>query len=86
MYYFISIIFYKRTFDIILNGAEKIITVSEAEIIFAMKLIWERMKIVCEPSCAVLLAALIKEKNNFSNKKIAIILTGGNVDVKALPF
>ena len=46
MYYFISIIFYKRTFDIILNGAEKIITVSEAEIIFAMKLIWERMKIV----------------------------------------
>jgi threonine dehydratase len=76
----------KRTFDIILNGAEKIITVSEAEIIFAMKLIWERMKIVCEPSCAVPLAALIKEKNNFSNKKIAIILTGGNVDVKALPF
>ena len=76
----------KRTFDIILNGAEKIITVSEAEIIFAMKLIWERMKIVCEPSCAVPLAALIKDKSNFSNKKVAIILTGGNVDVKSLPF
>ncbi len=76
----------RRTFKIILNGADEIITVSEEEIIFAMKLIWERMKIVCEPSCAVPLAALIKEKNKFSNKRIVIILTGGNVDLKSLPF
>ena len=65
----------RRTFKIILNGADEIITVSEEEIIFAMKLIWERMKIVCEPSCAVPLAALIKEKNKFSNIRIVIILT-----------
>jgi threonine dehydratase len=51
-----------------------------------MKLIWERMKIVCEPSCAVPLAALIKEKNKFYDKRVVIILTGGNVDLKSLPF
>ena len=76
----------KRTFEFILSGAKKIITVSEEEIIFAMKLIWERMKIVCEPSCAVPLAALIKEKNKFYDKRVVIILTGGNVDLKSLPF
>jgi len=76
----------KRTFEFILSGAKKIITVSEEEIIYAMKLIWERMKIVCEPSCAVPLAALIKEKNKFYNKRVVIILTGGNVDLKSLPF
>ncbi len=76
----------KRTFNIIVGGAESIITVTEKEIILAMKLIWERMKIVCEPSCAVPLAAVLKEKDLFQNKKIAIILTGGNVDLNNLPF
>ena len=51
-----------------------------------MRLIWERLKIVCEPSCSVPLAALLKEKEIFKNKNVAIILTGGNVDVKKLPF
>ena len=74
------------TFDIILGGAEKIITVSEEEIIFSMKLIWERMKIICEPSCAVPLAAVLKIKKTFKNKNVGIILTGGNVDLKNLPF
>ena len=75
-----------RTFNIILGGAEKIITVSEEEIIFSMKLIWERMKIICEPSCAVPLAAVLKTKKTFKNKNVGIILTGGNVDLKNLPF
>tara|TARA_Y100000748_G_scaffold51161_1_gene39581 strand:+ start:747 stop:1694 length:948 start_codon:yes stop_codon:yes gene_type:complete len=75
-----------KTFDIILGGAEKIITVSEEEIIFSMKLIWERMKIICEPSCAVPLAAVLKTKKTFKNKNVGIILTGGNVDLKNLPF
>ena len=75
-----------KTFDIILGGAEKIITVSEEEIVFSMKLIWERMKIICEPSCAVPLAAVLKTKKTFKNKKVGIILTGGNVDLKNLPF
>ena len=76
----------EKTFNIIVKGAEKIITVSEDEIIFAMKLIWERMKIICEPSCAVPLAAVLKTKQVFKNKNVGIILTGGNVDLKNLPF
>ena len=76
----------EKTFNIIVKGAEKIITVSEDEIIFAMKLIWERMKIICEPSCAVPLAAVLKTKQVFKNKNVGIILTGGNIDLKNLPF
>ena len=76
----------ERTFNIILNGAKKIITVTEDEIIFAMRLIWERLKIVCEPSCSVPLAALLKNPDDYKNKKVVIILTGGNVDVQKLPF
>jgi len=49
-------------------------------------LIWERMKIIIEPSCAVPFAALLKEKEQFVGKKVGIILTGGNVDLEKLPF
>jgi len=73
-------------FPIIQEFVEKIILVTEEEIISAMKLIWERMKIIVEPSCAVPLAAIIKEKNAFQKKKIGIIISGGNVDLKKLPF
>jgi len=51
-----------------------------------MRLIWERMKIIIEPSCAVPLAAIFREKEAFKNKKIGIILSGGNVDLTKLPF
>ena len=60
----------EKTFNIIVKGAEKIITVSEDEIIFAMKLIWERLKIICEPSCSVPLAALLKKKVKFLKTKM----------------
>lgn len=73
-------------FPIIKEGIERIILVSEKEIIHSMQLIWERLKIVCEPSSAVALAALIKEKTNFSNRDIGIIISGGNVDLTKLPF
>lgn len=73
-------------FPIIQKGIEKIIRVSEKDIISAMQLIWERLKIVCEPSSAVALAALIREKENFKHKKIGIIISGGNVDLTRLPF
>ncbi|MBT7243588.1 MAG: pyridoxal-phosphate dependent enzyme [Flavobacteriaceae bacterium] len=75
-----------RNFPIILAHVKTIIRVSEDEIINAMKLIWERMKIVVEPSSAVAFAALLKEKNNFKNKNIGIIISGGNVDLNHLPF
>jgi threonine dehydratase len=73
-------------FPIILEGVKEIITVSEEEIIEAMRMLWNRLKIIIEPSCAVPFAALIKEKDRFKGKKVAIILTGGNVDIGSLPF
>lgn len=75
-----------RNFPIIKKHVERIITVTEEEIIDAMKLIWERMKIIIEPSSAVAYAALLKEKEKFKNKNIGIIISGGNVDLQNLPF
>jgi len=73
-------------FPIIQQHVQQIITVSEEAIVQAMRIIWERLKIICEPSCAVPLAALFKEKDIFKNKKVGIIITGGNVDLDNLPF
>ena len=75
-----------KTLEIIRMYVKDIIVVSEDEIIAAMRLIWERLKIVIEPSCAVPLAALLKQKERFAGKKVGIILTGGNVDLGKLPF
>lgn len=73
-------------FPIIQKLVQEIILVEEDEIIEAMRLIWERLKIIIEPSCAVPFAALLKEKETYKNKKIGIILSGGNVDLNNLPF
>lgn len=73
-------------FPIILEHVSEIIRVTEIEIIDAMRLVWERMKIIIEPSSAVALAAVLKEKNKFTDKNIGIIISGGNVDVSNLPF
>ncbi|MFT4770957.1 MAG: threonine dehydratase [Cryomorphaceae bacterium] len=75
-----------QNFPIIQRGVERIIRVSENEIVDAMRLIWTRLKIVCEPSCAVPLAALIKVKEELQGQKVGIIITGGNVDLDHLPF
>ncbi|GAA4314983.1 pyridoxal-phosphate dependent enzyme [Pontixanthobacter gangjinensis] len=75
-----------QNFPIILENVEEIIRVAEDEIKSALRLIWERMKIIVEPSSAVALAAVIKEKERFKNKKIGIIISGGNVDLTNLPF
>jgi threonine dehydratase len=75
-----------KTLEIIRMYVKDIITVSDEEIIAAMRLIWERLKIVIEPSCAVPFAALLKQKERFTGKKVGIILTGGNVDLGKLPF
>ena len=76
----------EKTFKIILDGTDQIVTIEEEEIVNSMKLIWERLKIVCEPSCSLPLAAVLKNKKKFKGKKIGLILTGGNVDVNNLPF
>lgn len=73
-------------FPIIQQYVSDIIRVEEQEIIAAMKLIWERMKIIVEPSSAVALAAILREKEKFRGKKVGIIISGGNVDLKKLPF
>jgi threonine dehydratase len=75
-----------KNFPIIKDYVSDIICVSESEIIAAMKLIWERLKIVVEPSSAVAFAAVLHDKNRFKNKKVGIILSGGNVDLTNLPF
>jgi len=76
----------EKTFKIILDGTDQIVTIDEEDIVNSMKLIWERLKIVCEPSCSLPLAAVLKNKKKFKGKKIGLILTGGNVDVNNLPF
>jgi threonine dehydratase len=70
-----------KTFPLIRDKVREIITVSDREIVQAMRLIWERMKIIIEPSCAVPFAAVLKHPEKFAGKKIGIILSGGNVDL-----
>lgn len=74
------------TFPIILNHVDQVVTVSEEGIIAAMRMIWERMKIIIEPSSAVPLAAILEKKADVSERKVGIILSGGNVDLGKLPF
>ncbi len=73
-----------KTFPLIQQYVEKIVRVEEYEIVEALRLLMERMKIVVEPSGAVPLAALMKEKELFKGKKVGLILSGGNIDLKAL--
>ncbi len=75
-----------KSFPIIQKYVDSIIRVTEDEIINAMRLIWERMKIVVEPSSAVALAAVLSDKDQFAGKKVGIIVSGGNVDLKKLLF
>ena len=75
-----------KNFPIIQEEVHSIIRVTEDEIIESMKIIWERLKIVCEPSCSPALAAVLKDKKLFNNKKVGIIISGGNVDLNKLPF
>jgi threonine dehydratase len=74
----------EKTFPIISDGVKQVLTVSDEEIISALKLVYERMKIVIEPSAAVPFAALIKHAEIFRGKKTGIILSGGNVDLSKL--
>ncbi len=75
-----------KNFPIIQDKVSEIIRVEEEEIITAMKLIWERLKIVVEPSAAVAFAAVLREKEKFHGKRVGIIISGGNVDLSNLPF
>ena len=74
------------TFPIIKENVDKILLVSEEMIISSMYMIWQRLKIIIEPSCSIALAALMLNSNEFLNKKVGLILTGGNYDLKQIPW
>jgi threonine dehydratase len=76
----------KLTFAIIRKNVDDIFTVREDSIIECMLLVWERMKIIIEPSSATVLAAIKENPEFFRNKKAGLIISGGNVDFKKLPF
>jgi threonine dehydratase len=73
-------------FPIIQDLVNDIIRVEEEEIVQAMIWIWERMKIIVEPSAAVSFAAVLKRKELFKDKRVGLILSGGNVELTNLPF
>lgn len=75
-----------RNFEIITQYVDDILLSSEARIVEAMKLIWTRLKVVVEPSAAVPLAAIMDQPEQFKGKRVAIILSGGNLDLDALPW
>ena len=74
------------TWHFVRNHVEDVLLAEEQEIIHAMRLIWERMKIVMEPSSAVPLAAILASRSAFAGKRVGVVITGGNVDLDKLPW
>ena len=74
------------TWHFVQKHVTDILTASEDEIVAAMLLTWQRMKIVMEPSCAPPLAVILKNPDVFRGKRVGVIVTGGNVDMKKLPW
>ena len=75
-----------NTFPLVRAGVSAIVTTSEEAIVRAMRLVWERMKVVIEASAAVPLAAIMEGKLDVRGKRVAIVFSGGNVDLDALPW
>ncbi|MBN2864028.1 MAG: pyridoxal-phosphate dependent enzyme, partial [Bacteroidales bacterium] len=74
------------TFTIIRRNVDQIFTAREESIIECMRLVWERMKIIIEPSSATVLAIIMENRDFFKGKDIGLIISGGNVDLRKLPF
>lgn len=74
------------TYEIISTKCDGILTVTEKGIVDAMRLVWERMKIIIEPSSAVPIAAIMEHPDHFKGKRVGVIVSGGNVDLDSLPF
>ncbi len=73
------------TWHFVSNFVKDILVVSEEEILDAMYLTWQRMKIIIEPSSAVPLAAILKNRELFQGQRVGVIITGGNVDLQSCP-
>lgn len=74
------------TFDILRSHVAGILVVPDQDTIAAMRLLWERLKLVIEPSAAIAFAAVLRERERFAGRNVAIVLSGGNVDLDALPW
>jgi threonine dehydratase len=73
-------------FELLREYAVQVLLVSDAETVTAMRLLWERLKIVVEPSSAVAFAAILRHREHFAGRQVGVILTGGNVDLDRLPW
>lgn len=76
----------ERTWHFVRHHVTDVLLASEEEIIDAMKISWKRLRMVIEPSCAVPLAVILKNKDVFAGKRVGVIITGGNVDLDKLPW
>jgi threonine dehydratase len=74
------------TFSVIKNNVDQILTAKEESIIECMLIVWERMKVIIEPSSATVLAVIKENPGQFRGKRIGLIISGGNVDFRKLPF
>ena len=74
----------EKTFNIIQKEVKEIITATDKEIIAAMRLVWDRLKIIIEPSAAVPMAVVLNSREKFLGKKVGIIFSGGNVDLEKI--
>jgi len=75
----------ETNFAVMQSHAVDVLLVDEAEILAAMRLVWERLKILIEPSSATVLAAVLRHRDLFAGKRVGLILTGGNIDLDVLP-
>ena len=73
-------------FDLLREYEVDVLLVDDAETTSAMRLIWERLKIIVEPSSAIALAAILRHRERFDGLRVGVILSGGNVDLDALPW
>jgi threonine dehydratase len=76
----------EKTFAVIMRYVDDIVTVSDAQIVEAMRLGWERMNIIIEPSAAVPLAAVLSRRVDVADLRVGIIFSGGNLDLNRLPW
>ena len=75
-----------KTFPVIQNLVDDIIPIGEDDIINALRMIWERLKIIVEPSCSIALALIINNKQLFEGRNVGLIMSGGNLDLDNLPW
>ena len=75
-----------KTFPVIQNLVDDIIPIAEEDIINSLRMIWERLKIIVEPSCSIALALIINNKQLFEGRNVGLIMSGGNLDLDNLPW